>query len=324
MKKTLLLLMSIFVFGLGSNSFGQCSVDPTYADSAFNFYPNPAPTGCVGEPYDQVIQVVFPVDTTITDPITLTVPFDSFIVQSITNVPPGLSIAINALDSAYLSPGGGVPAQGCAHITGTPTAAYGSPDSVLVTVEAFLTVPFIGSTSAVAVIPLAIAVLNPISNYTFTTSSLMATFSDASTGDSAWVYDFGDGNTSTMQNPVHTYAANGDYEVCLYYGTSCVDTFCDSVSVSAIVGIENHDISEFGVWPNPTQGRLNIGASFTSSEEIEIKVTDLMGRRVYFNHEAVAAGYFEKEIDLTGLATGGYMVSVASGNDFVSRIVYMR
>ena len=39
-------------------------------------------------------------------------------------------------------------------------------------------------------------------------------FEDKSTNaPSSWFWDFGDGNTSTLQNPVHTYAASGSYSV---------------------------------------------------------------------------------------------------------------
>lgn len=41
-------------------------------------------------------------------------------------------------------------------------------------------------------------------------------FTDQSTGEiTAWAWEFGDGGTSTSQNPTHTYAAEGDYTVSL-------------------------------------------------------------------------------------------------------------
>lgn len=44
-------------------------------------------------------------------------------------------------------------------------------------------------------------------------------FYDQSTnGPTSWNWDFGDGNTSTVQNPVHTYSANGTYMVTLTVG----------------------------------------------------------------------------------------------------------
>ena len=43
-------------------------------------------------------------------------------------------------------------------------------------------------------------------------------FTDTSTGASTWEWDFGDGDRSTYQNPVHTYATRGTYTVVLWAG----------------------------------------------------------------------------------------------------------
>jgi len=59
----------------------------------------------------------------------------------------------------------------------------------------------------------------PIADFTFTTSDLTANFTDTSTDSDGtivgWDWNFGDGNTSTVQNPSHTYAAGGTYTVTL-------------------------------------------------------------------------------------------------------------
>lgn len=52
-----------------------------------------------------------------------------------------------------------------------------------------------------------------------------------------WTWDFGNGNTSTLQNPVHTYADTGYYEVCLTITDSignCTDTYCETIFVGNI------------------------------------------------------------------------------------------
>jgi|GEM_PF-3141875 PKD repeat protein len=64
-----------------------------------------------------------------------------------------------------------------------------------------------------------------------------ANFSDLSSAGSpsssivSWAWDFGDGTTSTQQNPSHTYNSLGSYTICLTITTSngCSDTFCDSL-----------------------------------------------------------------------------------------------
>ncbi len=62
----------------------------------------------------------------------------------------------------------------------------------------------------------------PQANFSFQptspTTADMIQFTDTSTDDGtiiSWNWDFGDGNTSTMQNPTHQYAQPGDYQVTL-------------------------------------------------------------------------------------------------------------
>lgn len=58
---------------------------------------------------------------------------------------------------------------------------------------------------------------NPIASFTSTPTNLSVAFADTSTdGDgtvSSWFWSFGDGNSSTTQNPTNVYAAAGTYIV---------------------------------------------------------------------------------------------------------------
>jgi len=57
---------------------------------------------------------------------------------------------------------------------------------------------------------------------TSTTCSGFVQFTDNSTGaPGSWLWDFGDGQTSTSQNPSHTYTAGGNYTVTLNATNSC-------------------------------------------------------------------------------------------------------
>lgn len=61
-------------------------------------------------------------------------------------------------------------------------------------------------------------------------------FTDTSSGIGlSWLWDFGDGNTSTAQNPSHTYAANGNYTVTLV--VTDVNGCTDTASVPGFVEI---------------------------------------------------------------------------------------
>jgi PKD repeat protein len=57
---------------------------------------------------------------------------------------------------------------------------------------------------------------NFTSNSTSDNAPLVVQFNDTSTGDpSSWIWNFGDNQTSTEQNPIHTYYSEGSYNVSL-------------------------------------------------------------------------------------------------------------
>jgi lysyl endopeptidase len=57
----------------------------------------------------------------------------------------------------------------------------------------------------------------PVAGFTWTADELTVSFTDTSTDDGSLTHawDFGDGNSATAANPVHTYAADGTYSVTL-------------------------------------------------------------------------------------------------------------
>jgi gliding motility-associated-like protein len=60
------------------------------------------------------------------------------------------------------------------------------------------------------------------------------TFTDQSSGGvTTYLWNFGDGQTSTAQNPMHSYATSGSYAVCLLTTSAngCMDTICEDVLV---------------------------------------------------------------------------------------------
>ena len=65
----------------------------------------------------------------------------------------------------------------------------------------------------------------------------------------SYLWDFGDGTTSTLANPVHTYAAQGTYTVKLFITTSSGCT--DSLVIPAAVRVGRKPVINFTAVPNP-------------------------------------------------------------------------
>ncbi|MBC8048340.1 MAG: PKD domain-containing protein, partial [Fimbriimonadaceae bacterium] len=65
------------------------------------------------------------------------------------------------------------------------------------------------------------------------------TFTDMSTGAECYSWDFGDGGTSTLASPAHTYAGGGVYTVCLtVYNSYGPETYCQDVNLISAPGVD--------------------------------------------------------------------------------------
>jgi hypothetical protein len=71
----------------------------------------------------------------------------------------------------------------------------------------------------------------PLADFSYTVDGLAVNFSNTSANATSYAWDFGDGATSTLENPTHTYAAPGDYLVSLTaYGECGMDQIEKTVS----------------------------------------------------------------------------------------------
>jgi len=96
-----------------------------------------------------------------------------------------------------------------------------------------------------------------------------------------WLWDFGDGNTSTTQNPPNQYTVDGTYYVCLTVSNaSGSDMFCDSIVVTGATvnppPVADFSFTDNGAWQvdftdlslnNPTTWAWTFGDGNTSSAQ---------------------------------------------------------
>jgi len=134
--------------------------------------------------------------------------------------------------------------------------------------------------------------------YVDTTTAGMVYFSNSSTGNFTNAYwSFGDGNSSTLLNPVHTYTQQGTYTACLtvYNNSGCQSSHCDTI----IIGTQPGPCTPvFYAYPDSTIGNgvVNFGlinnCSSTSWTYIWNFGDGTTSTGLYPNHVFQTAGTF--------------------------------
>jgi beta propeller repeat protein len=86
---------------------------------------------------------------------------------------------------------------------------------------------------------------------------LSVRFTDISIGSpGSWMWEFGDGSTSTDQNPVHTYAADGTFSVSLTVGNAAGRDYTsvpDAIRVGPVPVVSFSANQTYGIAPLPVQ-----------------------------------------------------------------------
>jgi len=158
----------------------------------------------------------------------------------------------------------------------------------------------------------------PSANFGYTQNGNQLIFSDSSSLASNYYWDFGDGFSSIVQNPTHTYVANGSYNVSLISRNSCdADTITKTIHfLSTNISDKKH--VDFAVYPNPFVDKIHIESS--ENEVIQrIEITKLEGKSIYSNE--TVKGKFN-ELDLSSLKKGIYFLKIYSGSKcFFNKIV---
>jgi len=128
------------------------------------------------------------------------------------------------------------------------------------------------------------------------------TFTNTSTNGVTYFWNFGDGNTSSTQNPTHTYTANGNYPVQLKVSNNN----CISDSITKVVNITSASInninkqSKLTITPNPANNYFKIKTDLTYNRILISEITG-KGIQTIYSHE---------KIDISHLNRGVYFIKI--------------
>lgn len=142
---------------------------------------------------------------------------------------------------------------------------------------------------------------NPISKFIAdTTGNHIVSFTNTSNYSNEFLWDFGDGNTSTDENPNHTYSVPGLFTIVLV-ASNCGD-YPDTISINHAVHISAsingiNSQSNIAVYPNPFSANIYIDVN----ELVNLKILTATGKFILEMKQ-----FNGGEIDFSGFRKGVY------------------
>ncbi|HBB91088.1 MAG TPA: hypothetical protein DC042_05075, partial [Bacteroidales bacterium] len=159
----------------------------------------------------------------------------------------------------------------------------------------------------------------PFADFTFTRFNMNITFTSQARYANEILWIFGDGTTSSEQNPMHTYFTKERFEVrqIVYNGTCPPDTLMQIVDLKNGTGIDAEELDQaLTIWPNPTAGKITLLFNMIPSEPLNISIMTITGKTMLLQ---VSDSRQEIELDIFDFPEGLYILQIASRTSLVNR-----
>lgn len=142
--------------------------------------------------------------------------------------------------------------------------------------------------------------------FSFSASGTTVSFQNTAANYVGLLWDFGDGITSSDENPVHVYASPGNYFGTLWAtaANGCVDSFATEVTtvISGAIALPNPNLV---VFPNPTTGKIAL-LGIEGLGQHEFVLLNMLGVPVL---QGQLDGLFNR-MDVTMVPAGTYVLCV--------------
>lgn len=140
----------------------------------------------------------------------------------------------------------------------------------------------------------------PTANFTTQVADLTVTFNNTSQNATTYTWDFGDGTTSTLANPLHTYTEPGSYQVKLTSTNACksVEKITNVLTVLNSTDLSN--VLNVNILPNPTSGDFKVQLQLNRTlGDAQLRLLDAQGRLVKVHNATLKQG--ENTVSFEGL-----------------------
>ncbi|MGB3947320.1 MAG: PKD domain-containing protein [Bacteroidia bacterium] len=147
--------------------------------------------------------------------------------------------------------------------------------------------------------------------------------------NTTFLWTFGDGDSSSLQYPTHTYLTTGAYNLCVTVSdnNACSDTHCAQITALrsasgtsiTVIAPETLGINEsiehktnLKLFPNPSKETFNM--ELPIQQHFSVSIVDITGRKMYENKNVTGI----LTVDCSGFSSGVYFVKAMNENTILT------
>jgi hypothetical protein len=86
-----------------------------------------------------------------------------------------------------------------------------------------------------------------------------------------------------------------------------------------LIAIDEENISDLSLYPNPTKGMVNIVFSSNYSQYLQVRMVNLIGEELINEHLEQFVGEYTKQIDLSNNAKGIYFLEIETNDGVINK-----
>jgi MAM domain, meprin/A5/mu/Secretion system C-terminal sorting domain/PKD domain/Right handed beta helix region len=154
-----------------------------------------------------------------------------------------------------------------------------------------------------------------VANFTTISSFMTAVCTNNSTGADSYLWDFGDGTSSTDMSPTHVYLDTGSFVITLIVTGPCGSDTTTQLIYSTTIGIDEiPTMTAFNVYPNPNKGEFTIDFALNETNEVSFELINMLGQCVWNSSLGMIEGKHSENVSVKGQAPGIYLLKVVVGD----------
>ncbi|HRZ48637.1 MAG TPA: C25 family cysteine peptidase, partial [Bacteroidales bacterium] len=155
----------------------------------------------------------------------------------------------------------------------------------------------------------------PVAQFSYVLNTNQAQFTNASQLADSYQWDFGDGQFSTLPDPLHIYQVPATYTARLNAVNQC-GTDSMEQQVVILTGMEELGTgTDFTVFPNPAGEQILVRFMLTGNQRVLLRLYDPAGRIIREMDISGVGGVNTLPLDLSGVSQGHYLLHL-TGKDF--------